>query len=109
MRNWYRPQTWTERFKMLFYLPLSDTSIRYFPPDFMLRDPVLSLVERTRRTGDEVTLVLIRIAEFHHIAESCPKAWTDRLRRRLRLAPAAEGGAVTEGQKQMRGWKTHGQ
>lgn len=49
---------WQKWLKMLFLLPFTDRSLRILPPEFKFRDPVLSLVEKSRRKGQDLVLML---------------------------------------------------
>jgi EAL domain-containing protein (putative c-di-GMP-specific phosphodiesterase class I) len=86
MRLSYRSRNWKERLKMFFHLPFSDASLKYFPPDFILRDPVLSLIQRERKQGSEVALILLKIGGLHHLLETCPASLVSNLREQLRVA-----------------------
>jgi EAL domain-containing protein (putative c-di-GMP-specific phosphodiesterase class I) len=51
-------QKWKERLRMLCLLPLPNQSLKYFPPSFTLRDPVLSLVHEAQLEGKTCALLL---------------------------------------------------
>lgn len=51
---------WIERIAFGAKLFRSNRSLKYFPPDFTLRRPVLALLDRRLRRGDEVYLMLFR-------------------------------------------------
>lgn len=55
--NKLRTRSWKERMEMLLQLPLPDRALKYLPPDFVLRDPVMSLVEQARKRGDYCALL----------------------------------------------------
>lgn len=75
---------WKERLKMLLLLPFSNGSLKFFPPPFVLRDPVLSLVHKQRRKGFRVILILFHLREYHNILKANPFAVAERLQRRIR-------------------------
>lgn len=57
---------WKDRLKMLLYLPFSNQALKYFPPDFTLRDPVTSLVHKSRKKGHSCGLILVHWEESRH-------------------------------------------
>lgn len=50
-----------DRLRMLSLLLLPDKALKYFPPDFTLRDPVLSRVHRIRRRGVTCALLIFSV------------------------------------------------
>lgn len=58
---------WKQRIKMLCYLPFSNRSLKYFPPEFILRDPIASLVKQQRLQGKGCHLILIHMEDFHQL------------------------------------------
>jgi EAL domain-containing protein (putative c-di-GMP-specific phosphodiesterase class I) len=86
MRTAFRGTNWKERLKMFMHLPFSDAALKYFPPDFTFRDPVLSSVHRARNRGHEVVLVLLKLGGFHHLIETCPDSLMAKIRQQLRIS-----------------------
>lgn len=74
---------WRERIKMLLLLPFSNGSLKYFPPPFVLRDPVMSLVHKQRRKGEQVTVILFHLHEYHNILKANPLTLTAKLQRTI--------------------------
>ncbi|WP_028551141.1 EAL domain-containing protein [Paenibacillus sp. UNC451MF] len=58
---------WKQRFKMLSYLPFSNRSLKYFPPEFILRDPVTSMVKQQRLQGKGCNLILFHMEDVHQL------------------------------------------
>ncbi|WP_282937082.1 EAL domain-containing protein [Paenibacillus sp. RC67] len=58
---------WKQRFKMLCYLPFSNRSLKYFPPEFIFRDPIASMVKQQRLQGKGCNLILFHMEDFHHL------------------------------------------
>lgn len=75
---------WRERFKMLARLPFSNQSLRFFPPDFTIRDPVLSLVKGYRKKGNSCALILLLLENYHHLYVSSSYDCTEALHKRIR-------------------------
>lgn len=46
---------------MLFLLPFSNRSLKYFPPDFVMKDPAGNLVHKARSEGRPCTLILFHV------------------------------------------------
>lgn len=60
-------RTWKERFRDFYSAFFPNASLKHFPPDFTLRDPVLSLVNRHRKQGKSCGLILLHLEDFHQL------------------------------------------
>ncbi|WP_409344867.1 EAL domain-containing protein [Paenibacillus sp. MBLB4367] len=54
---------WKKRLKTITKLALPSRSLKYFPPAFTLRDPILSLVHRNRLNGNRCALFLFHLEQ----------------------------------------------
>lgn len=75
---------WTERLRALFYLPFANRALRFFPPEFKLRDPVHSLVHTSRRHGKANALILFYLEGYNHLTASVPVPLIQQMERRIR-------------------------
>uniref|UniRef100_A0A4Y8Q2M0 EAL domain-containing protein n=1 Tax=Paenibacillus athensensis TaxID=1967502 RepID=A0A4Y8Q2M0_9BACL len=80
----YFVHKWKERLKVMMALPLSNSSLRFFPPDFSLRDPIVSRLRHFRRQGQNCGLLLLYLEDFHHYFATYPFSHTERLQRHIR-------------------------
>jgi EAL domain-containing protein (putative c-di-GMP-specific phosphodiesterase class I) len=71
---------------MTLRLPFPDRMLKLFPPTFTLRDPVLSLLDRTRRDGKRCALILLRLEGALPLQEAYPAEWITRLRQCVKTA-----------------------
>lgn len=85
MSNLYFVREWKERFKTLCFLPFSNRALKYFPPEFTFRDPVLSLVRHHRNEGYSCGLILFCLEGFHHMMSSYPASLMEDIRRITRM------------------------
>jgi EAL domain-containing protein (putative c-di-GMP-specific phosphodiesterase class I)/GGDEF domain-containing protein len=102
------PGRWIDRLKMLYYLPFSDRSLRYFPPEFTFRDPIVSLAKKYRQQGHACGLILLYLEDFHHIFATYPYSVTAKLQQNiretlLRLLPSFFDNKDIIGVRQYRG------
>jgi EAL domain-containing protein (putative c-di-GMP-specific phosphodiesterase class I) len=75
---------WEKRFKLLWSLPFPNRALRYFPPEFTLRDPLLSLVHAYRRKGKLFGIVVIHLAEFQTILAKIPFSTSQKIQQQLK-------------------------
>lgn len=75
---------WRKRLRMLSRIPFPDHMLRFFPPDFVLRDPVSRMVERTRRNGGQVALLFFHLEDYHKLLKSKPPMFRSSLQSQLR-------------------------
>ncbi|RKP53974.1 EAL domain-containing protein [Cohnella endophytica] len=82
-------RTLTDRLLLTFKLLLPDRSLKYFPPDFTLRRPVVSLLNRKLKQNAECYLTVFRL-DFSPLHEEVPEDAKLRLqescRRHLRYS-----------------------
>jgi EAL domain-containing protein (putative c-di-GMP-specific phosphodiesterase class I) len=50
---------------MLYRLPFSNESLKFFPPTFTFRDPILSLIRNHRTKNSDCALLLFHLAEYN--------------------------------------------
>lgn len=74
---------WKERLMMMLSLPYSNRALKYFPPEFTFRDPVLSLVQRCRNQGQSCALILFCVEGFHHVMSSYPAYVIEKIQSKL--------------------------
>lgn len=86
MSSAYFMHKWKERFKMLWSLPLPNRALRYFPPEFSLRDPIVSLLHKYRSQGHTCALLLFYLEDFHHFFSTYGSVYTDKLHQEIRDA-----------------------
>ncbi|WP_240416429.1 EAL domain-containing protein [Paenibacillus periandrae] len=77
-------QKWKERLKYLYLLPLSNKSLKYFPPDFTIRDPIVSMIKQYRRKGQSIGMLLFYMEEFHHLFATHPYPYIQNLQKLVR-------------------------
>lgn len=68
---------WKKRLKMILSMPFSNHALKFFPPDFTLRDPVLSLLYRYYRKGHSCGLILLHLEQYHHMMTTYPSAMVE--------------------------------
>jgi EAL domain-containing protein (putative c-di-GMP-specific phosphodiesterase class I) len=80
-----------DRISLVFKMLLPDRSLKYFPPDFTIRRPVISLLNKRLNKGHECYLSLFRI-DFSQLQKEVPEdVWIELqecARRHLRLSIA---------------------
>jgi EAL domain-containing protein (putative c-di-GMP-specific phosphodiesterase class I)/GGDEF domain-containing protein len=74
---------WKERIKMICKLPFPDKALKYFPPLFTIRDPILSMVHSYRRQGGNCGLLLFFMEDFHHLFATYPLSFIQNLHRHI--------------------------
>lgn len=84
MRSKMNSGTWRKRLRMLSHLPFPDRLLKYFPPGFVLRDPVYRMVERTKRNGDQVALMLFHLEDYHSLLKGRPASFIQMLQGMIR-------------------------
>lgn len=65
MRSKMNSGTWRKRLRVLSLLPFPDRMLKYFPPGFVLRDPVYRMVGRAKQKGEQVALLLFHLEDYH--------------------------------------------
>ncbi|MDB5055429.1 MAG: hypothetical protein JWM44_3479 [Bacilli bacterium] len=75
---------WNKRFKLLWSLPFPNRALRYFPPEFTIRDPLLSLVHAYRRKGNHFALLVIHLGQFQNLMAKYPLAYSKKLQQQLK-------------------------
>ncbi|PYI57439.1 EAL domain-containing protein [Paenibacillus flagellatus] len=78
-----------QHLKTVFSLPLPDRMLKYFPPSFTLRDPVLSLVDQSRRNGNKCAVLLLKLEGALPMTETYPADCLRRLEQSIRSAIVA--------------------
>jgi EAL domain-containing protein (putative c-di-GMP-specific phosphodiesterase class I) len=84
MIRFFEGQKWKERLKLLYYLTFSNSALKYFPPDFIVRDPIFSLVDKHRRRGQDCGLILFYLENFHHMFSMYSYSSTLKLQDKIR-------------------------
>ncbi|HEX7057483.1 MAG TPA: EAL domain-containing protein [Bacilli bacterium] len=80
-----RKQTkWLERARMLLSLPLSGQAIKYFPPEFVLRDPIASRIYRQLKHDYGCALILLNLENFHPLQYAMSAAEVGMIERTIR-------------------------
>ncbi|MBD2865782.1 EAL domain-containing protein [Paenibacillus oceani] len=64
-----------QHLKAALRLPLPDRLLKYFPPSFTVRDPVLSLVSGARRKNKRCALILVKLEGALPILETVSTEW----------------------------------
>jgi EAL domain-containing protein (putative c-di-GMP-specific phosphodiesterase class I) len=77
-------KTWRKRMKMLSYLFLSNRSLKYFTPAFVLRDPVNSLIHQYRKKGEQCAVILFHLEDFDNLVTSYSAARIDSIQAAIR-------------------------
>lgn len=75
-----------QHLKNVLRLPLPDRLLKYFPPSFTVRDPVLSLVGEARRKNKRCALILVKLEGALPILETVPTEWFYRLQQSVQQA-----------------------
>jgi EAL domain-containing protein (putative c-di-GMP-specific phosphodiesterase class I) len=82
-------QTLIDRFSLALKMILPDRSLKYFPPDFTIRRPIVSLLNKRLSQGVDCYLTLFRL-DFSQLHQEVPEeVWTslqESSRRHLRLS-----------------------
>ncbi|MFC4305008.1 EAL domain-containing protein [Cohnella boryungensis] len=82
-------QTLLDRISLICRLVLPNRSLKFFPPDFTLRRPIVALLHKSLKAGKVCYLTLFRL-EMPHIQQDIPREdWDSFLesgRRHLRLS-----------------------
>ncbi len=63
---------WKNRWSMFGSLLRRSSSLKYFPPEFILRDPISSSIDVHSKNGYDCALILLNLEGFHHILNSFP-------------------------------------
>lgn len=89
MMEYVNIQALIERFSMACKLLLPDRSLKYFPPDFTVRRPIVSLLNKRIKQGGNVNLTLFRLG-FANLEQEVPdEVWItleECSRRHLRIS-----------------------
>lgn len=80
MRGETNRSKWTIRLRDLFRLIYPDRMLKYFPPDFTVRDPVLRIVKKIQREGGQTALLLFHIEDYHTVMKNKPPALVRTMR-----------------------------
>jgi EAL domain-containing protein (putative c-di-GMP-specific phosphodiesterase class I) len=75
---------WEKRFKLLWSLPFPNRALKYFPPEFIVRDPLLSLVHAYRRKGLHFALIVVHLNDFQNILSKIPYSHAIKLLQQLK-------------------------
>lgn len=86
MRTETKGPRWSERLRTLSLLLFPDRMLKYFPPGFVLRDPVASLVKRTQRQGRQAALLLFHMEDYHSILKSKTPELSSLIQKLIRSA-----------------------
>lgn len=84
MRSMVNNGTWRKRLRMLSLLSLPDRMLKYFPPGFIMRDPVYRRVEKTKRNGEQAALMLFHLEDYHQWLKDSPPDFVSRVEKELR-------------------------
>ncbi|WP_058303244.1 EAL domain-containing protein [Gorillibacterium timonense] len=77
----FRDRTWKDILGMLLRLPLPARSLKFLPPDFVLRDPILSSLHTAREKGDFCAMLYFAINDQGAPRASFDPSQMKRLRR----------------------------
>lgn len=77
-------QRWKRRISLIIQFLLPDRMLRYFPPDFVMRDPAMSLLNRARKRGSTCGVIVLHLDGLHKIMMAYPEYATGRLHEDLR-------------------------
>jgi EAL domain-containing protein (putative c-di-GMP-specific phosphodiesterase class I) len=83
MRSKTNSGAWRKQLRVLSLMPVPDRLLKYFPPGFVLRDPVYRMVERTKRNGGQVALLLFHLEDYHTQLKSKPAAFIRMLQKQI--------------------------
>lgn len=75
---------WGKRIKLLWSLPFPNQALKYFPPEFIIRDPLLSLVHAYRRKGLHFALIVIHLSDFQSLLAKIPYPQSQKLLQQLK-------------------------
>jgi EAL domain-containing protein (putative c-di-GMP-specific phosphodiesterase class I) len=75
-------QRW-KRFDMMFRMLLPDQKLRYFPPDFVMRNPVMSLLSRARKRGETCGVILLHLDGLQKFVTADPEWKMEPFHRQL--------------------------
>jgi EAL domain-containing protein (putative c-di-GMP-specific phosphodiesterase class I) len=70
--------------KFLSHLSLPNRSLKYFPPDFIIRDPIVSLIQRYLKNGEHCAIILFHFESFEHMITSYPKELIDKVQHQIK-------------------------
>ncbi|MDF2939050.1 MAG: hypothetical protein K0Q90_4423, partial [Paenibacillaceae bacterium] len=84
MRSMVKNGTWRKQLFMLSLLPLPDRMLKYFPPGFILRDPVYRRVEKVKRSGGKAALMLFHLEDYHQWLKNATSEYLGRVEKELR-------------------------
>ncbi|WP_256760830.1 EAL domain-containing protein [Cohnella sp. WQ 127256] len=82
-------QTLIDRFSLVIKMMLPDRSLKYFPPEFTLRRPVVSLLHKRMSRGAQCYFILFRLDFSHHQQDVPEEVWAglqECSRKHLRLS-----------------------
>lgn len=77
----FRDRTWKDFLSMLIRLPLPARSLKFLPPDFILRDPVLSSLHAAREKGDFCAMLYFGRSEQARLQAPLNRHQTKLMRR----------------------------
>ncbi|MEI7025986.1 EAL domain-containing protein [Paenibacillus sp. y28] len=75
---------WRQRVTQLLYLPLTNQALKYFPPEFTLRDPIFSLVHRHRSEGHGCALLLFNMENYHTLLTTFTGEMLERMHAQIK-------------------------
>jgi hypothetical protein len=75
---------WEKYAKLLWALPLPSRALKYFPPEFIVRDPLLSLVHAYRRKGRHFAIFVIHLNGFQNMLARIPYSQSQKLIQNLK-------------------------
>lgn len=74
---------WGKLLKTLVLLPFPNRMLSLFPPPFVTRDPIFSLIQKARSENCSVGLLLFHLNDYYGILKSKPGSFVKRLHKNL--------------------------
>lgn len=85
MNRQYFVQKWKKRLRLFFHLPFSNQALKFFPPEFTIRNPIMSLLNKARNQGHTCGLLLLHLEGYNKIMLSYPARTIAMLQKQVQL------------------------
>ncbi|MDF2924278.1 MAG: hypothetical protein K0R57_3192 [Paenibacillaceae bacterium] len=84
MRSKTNSGTWLKRLRLLPLLPFPTRMLKYFPPNFIVRDPVHRMVDKVRNEGGHVALLLFHLEDYYSLFSGKPDSLIQMVQEQIR-------------------------
>lgn len=75
---------WGKRFRVMISSLLPDKALKYFPPEFVLRDPILSLYSKYHKKQEQCALILFHLNNYKMLTSTYPHALIEQLQETIK-------------------------